>query len=150
MENKKVCFVCHANICRSFSAECFLKDFLKKAGREDVEVISRGIYAQSYFEVPSKITNFLASKGISQPPHTATLLTRQDMQDSSLVLTMTEEQKEFILDRYAEFSDKVFTLLEYTYDKEQSIKDPISLSGRSFEKVLEEIYKTVKDLADKI
>ena len=148
--NKKVCFVCHANICRSFSAECFLIDFLKKAGRNDVEVISRGIYAQSYFAVPSKITNFLASKGIKQPPHTAALLTREDMQSCTLVLTMTEDQKEYILDNYSEFSDKVYTLSEYVYDKEVSIKDPISLSGRSFEKVLEEICKTVKALSEKI
>ncbi len=149
MKNK-ICFVCHANICRSFSAECFLKDFLLKAGRGDIDVISRGIYAQSYFEVPNKITYFLVSKGLTQPPHIATLLTSQDMEDSSLVLTMTEEQKEIILDRYAEFSDKVFTLHEYVYGKEQSIKDPISLTGHSFDKVLEEIYKTVKDLAKKI
>ncbi len=146
----KICFVCHANICRSFSAECFLRDFLTKAQRDDVKVISRGIYAQSYFEVPSKITNFLASKSINQPPHTSALLTRQDMQDCTLVLTMTEDQKEYILDKYAQFSDKVFTLHEYVYGKEQSIKDPVSLTGRSFEKVLEEIYKTVQDLSKKI
>ena len=150
MGNQKICFVCHANICLSFSAECFLKDFLSKAGRKDIDVTSRGIYAQSYFEVPGKITNFLASKGIKQPPHTATLLSRQDMQNCTLVLTMTEGQKEYILDNYSEFSDKVFTLHEYTYGKDQSIKDPISLSGRSFEKVLEEIYKTVQDLTKKI
>ena len=148
--NQKICFVCHANICRSFSAECFLKDFLSKAGRSDIEVISRGIYAQSYFEVPSKITNFLASKDIKQLPHTATLLTAHDMQVCTTVLTMTEGQKEYILDNYSQFSDKVFTLHEYVYGKEQSIKDPISLTGRSFEKVLEEIYKTVQDLAKKI
>ena len=147
---QKICFVCHANICRSFSAECFLKDFLSKAGYTDIDVISRGIYAQSYFEVPNKITNFLESKGIKQPPHTATLLTRQDMQNCSLILTMTEGQKDFILDNYSEFSDKVFTLHEYVYGKEESIKDPISLTGRSFEKVLEEIYKTVQYLATKL
>ena len=150
MENQKICFVCHANICRSFSAECFLKDFLSKTGRGDVQVISRGIYAQSYFEVPTKITNFLLSKGIKQPPHTATLLTLNDMQNSTLVLTMTEGQKNYILDNYAQFSDRVFTLHEYVYDKEQSIKDPISLTGSNFDKVLEEIYKAVKDLVKKI
>lgn len=150
MKSQKICFVCHANICRSFSAECFLKDFLFKAGCNDIEVVSRGIFAQSYFEVPSKITNFLASKGIKQPPHIATLLTSEDMQNCTLVLTMTEDQKEYILDNYAQFSDKVFTLHEYVYGKEQNIKDPISLSGRSFEKVLEEIYKTVKELVSKI
>ena len=149
MQNK-ICFVCHANICRSFSAECFLKDFLSKTGRKDIEVISRGIYAQSYFDVPSKITNFLASKGIKQPPHTATMLTRKDMQDCSLVLTMTEGQKKFVLNNYTEFSDKVFTMHEYVYDKEQSIKDPISLTGYNFDSVLEEIYKTVQDLAKKL
>ena len=148
--NQKICFVCHANICRSFSAECFLKKFLSETGRAGIDVISRGIYAQSYFEVPSKITNFLASKGIKQPPHTATLLTAQDMQACTLVLTMTEGQKEYVLDNYAQFSDKVFTLHEYVYGKEESIKDPISLTGRSFEKVLEEIYKTVQYLATKL
>lgn len=115
-----------------------------------MEVFSRGIYAQSYFEVPGKITDFLSSKNIIQPPHTATLLTAKDMQDSTLVLTMTEGQKEYILDNYAQFSDKVFTLHEYVYGKERSIKDPISLTGRSFNSVLEEIYKTVKELAKKI
>ena len=150
MENQKICFVCHANICRSFSAECFLKDFLSKAGRKDVEVFSRGIYAQSYFEVPGKITNFLLSKGITQPLHTATLLTRRDMQNCTLVLTMTEGQKNYIIDNFAQFSDKVFTLHEYVYAKEQSIKDPISLTGYNFDNVLEGIYKTVQDLAKKI
>lgn len=127
-----------------------MKDFLSKAGRSDTSVISRGIYAQSYFEVPGKITNFLSSKGITRPPHTATLLNLQDMQDSYLILTMTEEQKEYVLDKYAQFSDKIFTLHEYVYGKEQSIKDPISLTGKSFNTVLEEIYKTVKDLVKKI
>ena len=115
-----------------------------------MEVFSRGIFAQSYFEVPGKITNFLASKGIIQPPHTAALLNLQDMQNATLILTMTEDQKDFILDNYAQFSDKVFTLHEYVYGKEQSIKDPVSLTGHSFNNVLEEIYKTVKDLAKKI
>ena len=123
MENQKICFVCHANICRSFSAECFLKDFLSKAGRSDISVISRGIYAQSYFEVPSKITSFLASKGITQPPHTATLLNLEDMQNCTLILTMTEGQKEYILDNYAQFSNKVFTLHEYVYSKEPPSKN---------------------------
>ena len=127
-----------------------MKDFLSKAGRGDVKVISRGIYVQSYFEVPAKITNFLLLKGIKQPPHTATLLTLKDMQTSTLVLTMTEGQKNYILDNYAQFSDKVFTLMEYVYGKEQSIKDPVSLTGNNFDKVLEEIYKAVKDLVTKL
>lgn len=145
-----ICFVCHANICRSFSAQQLLKKFLREKNRMDINVFSRGIYAQSYFAVPSKITDFLKKEGIEYCGHQAALLCREDMQKADLVLVMTEDQLDYILDKYAEFSDKVFLILDYAYGEEKDLEDPISQSGRAFEKTMEKLKRAVKAVADKL
>ena len=58
----KICFICHANICRSFISQEILKCLLQKDNRTDIEVISRGTYALDYLIVPQKIKDFLAEK----------------------------------------------------------------------------------------
>ena len=63
---------------------------------------------------------------------------------------MTDDQKEYILDRYAQFTDKVFLLKEFVYDKEEEVKDPISFGSSSFNKVMEKVYQAVVDLYNKI
>lgn len=147
---KKICFICHANICRSFGAECILNNFAAKDNNKEIIATSRGIYAQDFYAVPQKLWDFLKSKGIEKTEHKSTLLTKEDLQNNDLILTMTDDQKEFILDRYAQFTDKVFLLQEYVYEKEEEVKDPISFSGSSFNKVMEQIYTAVKDLYKKI
>lgn len=147
---KKICFVCHANICRSFGAECFLNNLAQKDARSDIMAISRGIYAQDYYRVPDKIWSFLASKGINKTAHNSTLLTKEDLQNCDLILTMTAEQKEYILDKFAQFTDKVFMLQEFVYEEEKDFKDPISFSDSNFNKVMEKIYQAVLDLYNKI
>ena len=147
---KKICFICHANICRSFGAQCIFNYLAAKDNNSEIVAISRGIYAQDFYAVPDKLWAFLKSKGIEKTEHKSTLLTKEDLENCDLILTMTDDQKEYILDRYAQFTDKVFLLKEFVYDKEDEVKDPISFSGSSFNKVMEQIYKTVVDLYEKI
>ena len=147
---KKICFVCHANICRSFGAECIFNNLAKKDNNKEVIAISRGIYAQDFYAVPGKLWEFLASKGIERTEHKSTLLTKEDLENCDLILTMTQDQKEDILDTHAQFTDKVFMLKEYIYDREEEVKDPISFSGSSFNKVMEKVYQDVVDLYNKI
>lgn len=147
---KKICFICHANICRSFGAECILNNLAAKDNNKEIIATSRGIYAQDFYAVPQKLWDFLKSKDIEKTEHKSTLLTKEDLQNNDLILTMTDDQKEFILDRYAQFTDKVFLLQEYVYEKEEEVKDPISFSGSSFNKVMEKVYQSVVDLYNKI
>ena len=147
---KRICFVCHANICRSFGAECILNNLAEKDNNKEIAAISRGIYAQDFYAVPDKLWGFLKSKGIEKTEHKSTLLTKEDLENCDLVLTMTQDQKEDILDKHAQFTDKVFMLKEYVYDKEEEVKDPISFSGSSFNKVMEKVYQSVVDLYNKI
>ena len=147
---KKICFVCHANICRSFGAECILNNLAKKDGNINIIAISRGIYAQDFYAVPDKLWSFLASKGIERTEHKSTLLTKEDLENNDLILTMTQDQKDDILDKFAQFTDKVFMLQEYVYDKEDEVKDPISFGIYGFNKVMEKVYQAVLDLYKKI
>ncbi|MDR0953123.1 MAG: hypothetical protein LBM71_02890 [Elusimicrobiota bacterium] len=143
----KILFICHANICRSFMAQEFLNHLLNGKG---FEVFSRGLFANSYSEVPSKVKNYLASFGVPSSPHTPTLLSAKDLKEADLVFVMEESQLDFLRDRYAEYTEKMFLLFDYAFGKEEDAADPFALSGRSFEKSAARILEAVKAIAAKV
>ena len=131
----KILCICHANVCRSFMAQEFLKQLLP-----DAVVFSRGIYADPYYEVPAKVKNALAARHITQPLHTPAPLACVDLQQADLVFCMEERQADWLLDRYAQYTDKIWLLTEYAFDTPQDIVDPIGLDGRVFEKQAARLY----------
>ena len=146
----KICFICHANICRSFSAERLLKAMLKKNGNNDIEVISRGFYASPNYEVPSKIKDFLHANGADYENHFSTQLSPEDLETSDLIFVMEYEHREKLFDEYSQYTDKIFLLLDYAYDKEEDMPDPISKTGRAFNKIMEQLKKAVEEIYKKI
>jgi len=146
----KICFICHANICRSFSAERLLKALLKKNRNTGIEVISRGFYASPNYEVPSKIKDFLTDNGADYENHTSTQLSQEDLDTSDLIFVMESPHLEMLLDNYPQYTDKIFLLLDYAYDKEEDMPDPISKTGRAFNKIMEQLKKAVDEIYKKI
>ena len=146
----KICFVCQANICRSFVAQKLLQRLLAQNRNLYIEVFSRGIYTSPSYAVPDKIKNFLAQKQISSQAHSPVLLSEQDLAQSDLVLVMTREQWDFIFNKAPQFTAKYHLLLEYTQGQEQDIKDPISLTGKAFDKVMNQLEMAVTDVYRKI
>ena len=86
----KICFICHANVCRSFMSQEILKNLLEKNNRHDVEVISRGTYVLPHITVPSKIKDFLSKNNINFSGHTPTQYSKQDLSSSDLIFVMTQ------------------------------------------------------------
>ena len=146
----KICFICHANICRSFISQELLKNLLNKNGRTDIEVISRGTYALPEIEVPQKIKKFLLKNGIDYKQHTPTQYGKNDLSSSDLIFVMTKNQLSEITDKYAEFSDKIFLLSDYVLNDNKDVKDPINLTGGSFERAACEIKNLISILYNKI
>lgn len=146
----KICFICHANICRSFISQELLKKLLTDNGRTDVEVISRGTYALPYIEVPQKIKNFLSKNDIVFNGHTPTQYGKDDLSTSDLIFVMTKHQLSDITDKYAQFSDKIFLLSQYVLNDDKEIKDPINLEGGSFERAALKIKDLISILYKKI
>lgn len=146
----KICFICHANICRSFLSQELLKDILTKNNRTDIEVISRGTYVLPYIKVPEKIKLFLSKNKIVYKEHIPIQYSKQDLVSSDLIFVMTKEQYEEITDKYAEFSDKIHLISEYILNKTRDIDDPISLVGKKFYKFAENIKNLIFLLYEKI
>ena len=80
--------ICHANICRSFMAQEFLKQLLPGE-----TVFSRGIYADPSYQVPSKVKEALAAHRIVFQSHTATPLHPQDLQQADLIFCMEKAHR---------------------------------------------------------
>ena len=142
----KICFICHANICRSFISQEILKCLLQKDNRTDVEVISRGTYALDYLTVPKKIKDFLAENDITYKEHTPKQYGKEDIVSSDLVFVMTRQQHDEITDKYSQYSDKIHLLEEYVSNKTRDIEDPISLEGKSFKKVATDLKNIILKL----
>lgn len=145
-----ICFICHANICRSFAAERLFNALAAKAGRNDIKAFSRGVYASPAYEIPSKIKKFLEDNGASWQNHCSTLLGREDAERADLLLVMTEDQLEFVMDKYPQYADKTFPLLYYAFGSEEDMPDPISKSGRGFEKIMNRLKEAAEAVFNKI
>ena len=141
----KILFICHANICRSFVAEELLKKYIP-----DSEVFSRGLYVDEEYQVPEKIYQFLQEKNISPSEHKATQLTPDDLEKADFIFFMEQAHADTILDRYAQFTDKIWLLNDFSLDKQTDIIDPIGLSGRAFKKQMELLDKAVYACAEKL
>lgn len=147
----KICFVCHANICRSFLAQEILKSLAARRGRGDVTVFSRGVYAREDLRPPQKIKAFLAEQDINYDnAHTPALISRQDIENADLVLVMTKDQLEQLADKYSEHSGKIHLFLNYACGIEKDTEDPVALSGRAFERIALKIKDAVHKLMAKI
>lgn len=142
----KICFICHANICRSFISQEILKYLLLKDNRTDIEVISRGTYALDYLSVPKKIKDFLAENGIAYTKHTPTQYSKQDIASSDFIFVMTKDQYDEITDKYSEFSDKIYILEQFVSNKTRDIEDPISLEGKKFKKAATALKNVILNL----
>ena len=141
----KILFICHANMCRSVMAEHLLKKYLPQA-----EVFSRGLYAETEQSAPESVVAFLQAQGITlkdQRPHQ---LTEKDLETADWVFCMEPEQAEKLTDRYAQYTDKIWLLNEFAFDKETPVEDPVNLKGRAFEKVAKKLQEAVLACAERL
>ncbi len=141
----KILFICHANICRSFMAQELTKKWLP-----EVEVFSRGLYVDPSLQVPEKIIRFLAACEIAFTSHAPTQLMPKDLQEADLIFCMETEHQDKLLDRYAQYTNKIWLLYEFALGKKKTIDDPINLTGRAFEKRASELKKIVAQAIKRI
>ncbi|MBR1979680.1 hypothetical protein [Candidatus Proelusimicrobium excrementi] len=145
-----ICFICHANICRSFAAERLFNALAEKNGKSNLKAFSRGVYASPAYEIPSKIKKILEDNGASWQGHCSTLLGREDAERADLLLVMTEDQLDLIMDKFPQYADKIFLLLDYAFGLEEDMPDPISKSGRGFEKIMNRLKEAAEAVFKKV
>ncbi|HVE12273.1 MAG TPA: hypothetical protein VNI01_02655, partial [Elusimicrobiota bacterium] len=85
---------------------------------------SCGIAAERHVAVPPEVWRALAERAVGRAPHVPQLVSRPLLAWADVVLTMTAQQREVLLDSYAEHHRKIFLLRERA-GLEGDVADPI-------------------------
>jgi len=123
---------------------------LKKKAAEvqmELEVQSAGIMAFEGLPASGHAQQVMQEYGMSEN-HQTQRVTKKLLEWSDLVLTMTEGHRDVLIEQYPEFSNRIFTLKEYSYkqkDKALSydVEDPFGGSLDIYRKTALEIEQAI-------
>lgn len=159
---KSLLFVCTGNTCRSSMAETLLKR-IKKSSKSfpansenfDLYISSAGVSAQEGEGANPKAIKAMEEFGLDLTYHKARQITGEMIEESDLILVMTQGQKAFLTLLYPASMDKVFTLKEYVDAGDSSgnhmdVLDPFGGTMDDYRKSALEIKRLAHSLAHKL
>ncbi len=117
-----ILFVCMGNICRSPIAE-YLFNYYSKERNLPYKAKSAGLMETGAMISPNSM-RLLAEKGIYAQEHFSRKINPEILNESWLILTMEEGQRDFIKRNFPEFEHKIYALKEYV-GEDGDIADPI-------------------------
>lgn len=141
----KLVFVCTGNTCRSPMAEVIYKNLDKES---DVKVISRGLVVLFNEPINPKAEVVLKKHDLEISNHISKGLEAQDIDEKTLILTMTEAHKTRIIDEYPN-AFNVYTIKEYAGEN-GDVVDPYGGTLVEYEECYVELARLVKKTVYKI
>ena len=110
---KEIVFVCTANICRSPWAEYVCREALAKAGLTDIRVYSRGVAAVHGFGAPAESLKLASERQLDLSQHRSRLFDPDESRHASLILVMSHDHRQQVLDELGGGGPPVYLLNEY-------------------------------------
>ncbi|MCY8513041.1 low molecular weight protein arginine phosphatase [Bacillus atrophaeus] len=143
-----IIFVCTGNTCRSPMAEALFKSIAEKKGL-DVTVRSAGVFASPNGKASPYAIEALFEKHIALN-HVSSQLTEENVAAADLILTMTNQHKQLIINQFGSHSDKVFTIKEYAAGVDEDVTDPFGGTLEVYRRTRDELEDLLNLLAEQL
>lgn len=140
---KQIIFVCTGNTCRSPMAEVIAKSLCKNT---NLNIYSRGIFVPQNTNASNNSMEVVKKYNLSLKNHISTQLTKEEIENATLILTMTLEHKQIICQNFQKYKNKIYTLYEYTENLNKNIQDPFGLSLKSYSDCFDEIFNLINKI----
>lgn len=143
----KIVFVCTGNTCRSPMAKIIAENLIGS-----ITFDSAGIFAVEGDRIAANAQQVLEEDDYTVGSFRSKRVQEDLIIQADLILTMTKEQKEIIKTFFTGYSQKVYTLKEYTGCDEGTldIHDPFGKSMDAYRETASEIKEEIKRLRRKL
>jgi len=138
---KNILFVCTGNTCRSPMAEFILKDVLKKNNISDVVVSSAGLAVKGDDTINKNALQTLKDNGINAEGFVSRQITEGMIDNSDVVLCMTQNHKRFLPDM-----QKIVTLGEVVGAND--VADPVGYDLSIYKLCYNQLRSAIEKFAD--
>lgn len=135
----RIIFVCEGNHSKGPMAETIYKSLTEN---ESIPAISRGLVVLFSEPVNEKAVSVLENHGLTSAVEFSKELTKEDITENALILTMTDKQKKQAIDKY-EIENDIFSIKEFN-GEEGEVKDPYGGTLVDYEECYNELLRLIK------
>ena len=135
----RIIFVCEGNHSKGPMAETICKSLTEN---ENIPAISRGLVVLFSEPVNEKAVSVLENHGLTCAVEFSKELTKEDITENALILTMTDKQKKQTIDKY-EIENNIFSIKEFN-GEEGEVKDPYGGTLVDYEECYNELLRLIK------